>query len=133
MDYLVEPTGVRSPAGLLQGFSENTEFALLFIDSGGIINFVNPAALNMFGYSRDEMVGATLELIIPHRLRGAHNAGFARVGAGCPSKLNGRTVEVVALRRDGTEFPIELSLSVWSGPDGGNGRHDPRHLRATAA
>jgi len=102
----------------LKGFADNTEFALVFIDKAGVIGFVNRSAERMFGYEHHEMVGGTLDLIIPQRLRGAHSAGVARVGGGQPSKLTGKTVEVTAVRRDGTEFPIELSLSVWHGPDG---------------
>lgn len=103
---------------LLAGFAENIEFGLVVIDAGGRINYVNKSAERIFGYDRTEMIGHTLDLIIPPRLRGAHNAGIARVGSGGPSKLNGKTVEVAALRRDGSEFPIELSFSIWSGPNG---------------
>ena len=102
----------------LAGLVENFEFALVVIDAGGVITFVNKAAEQMFGYERAEMVGQTLDLIIPPRLRGAHHAGVMRVGSGSPSRLSGKTVEVAALRRDGSEFPIELSLSVWKGPEG---------------
>jgi diguanylate cyclase (GGDEF)-like protein/PAS domain S-box-containing protein len=105
-------------AAALHGFAEATGLAVLVIDSAGIIRFVNPSTLRLFGYCRDEMVGHTLDLIIPPRLRGAHRAGVARVGGGQPSKLGGRPVEVSALRRDGSEFPIELSLCHWQGPDG---------------
>jgi diguanylate cyclase (GGDEF)-like protein/PAS domain S-box-containing protein len=109
------PTADASP---LAGFVENIEFALVVIDASRNISFVNKSAERMFGYDKAELVGETLDLIIPARLRGAHNAGIARVAAGTPSKLSGKTVEVSALRRDGSEFPIELSLSVWDGPNG---------------
>jgi len=109
------PTADASP---LAGFAENIEFALVVIDASRNISFVNKSAERMFGYDKAELVGQTLDLIIPARLRGAHNAGIARVASGTPSKLSGKTVEVSALRRDGSEFPIELSLSVWQGPNG---------------
>jgi diguanylate cyclase (GGDEF)-like protein/PAS domain S-box-containing protein len=110
--------GRDKAAAALSGFADATAFALLIIDRNGIIRFVNKAAQLMFGYDRDEMVGRTLDLVIPSRLRGAHRAGVERVGGGQPSKLNGRTVEVAALRRDGSEFPIELTLCAWQGEDG---------------
>lgn len=112
------PANAQQTGILLSGFAETTEFALLVIDATGTINFVNAAAEKMFGYQRLEMLGQTLDMIIPDRLRGAHSVGVTRVGNGHPSKLSGKTVEVSALRRDGTEFPIELSLSVWNGPNG---------------
>lgn len=116
--HVVSPGGDRISDSPLGGFVENIEFALVVIDAAGNITFVNKSAERMFGYARSDMVGRTLDLIIPPRLRGAHNAGIARVGSGTPSKLTGKTVEVAALRRDGSEFPIELSLSVWHGQDG---------------
>ena len=105
-------------AAALHGFIENVELALVVINAKGNIAFVNRAAERMFGYEGSDMAGRTLDFIIPPRLRGAHNADIVRVGSGEPSKLAGKTVEVTALRRDGSEFPIELSLSVWEGPDG---------------
>lgn len=113
-----DPDVPGNPAATLSGFADSTEFALIVIDAGGLIGFVNKSAERMFGYNRAEMVGQPLDLIIPARLRGAHSAGIARVGGGQPSKLAGKTVEVAALRRDGSEFPVELSFSVWQGPDG---------------
>jgi diguanylate cyclase (GGDEF)-like protein/PAS domain S-box-containing protein len=100
------------------GFAESTELALMCIDAEGVITYVNAASERMFGHERAEMLGHTLDLIIPPRLRGAHHAGVARVGEGAPSKLAGRSIEVMALRADGTEFPIEVSLSAWRGNTG---------------
>lgn len=107
-----------APLSSFAGFIDNVEFALVVLNAEGRITFVNKPAERMFGYDSWEMVGQTLDLIIPPRLRGAHEAGVARVGSGKRSKLTGKTVEVSALRRDGNEFPVELSLSVWNGPDG---------------
>ena len=113
-----QPKAAGEATPSLAGFVENIEFALVIIDAEGQITFVNKTAERMFGYEYDEMIGQTLDLIIPPRLRGAHEAGVAKVGSGKRSKLSGKTVEVTAQRRDGNEFPIELSLSVWNGPDG---------------
>lgn len=77
-------------AAALAGFAKATSLALLIIDGDGIITFVNRAALDLFGYREDEMVGRTLDLIIPERLRGVHRRGVARVKAGMPSRLAGR-------------------------------------------
>lgn len=105
-------------AAALHGFIENLEFALVVINAKGDIAFVNRSAERMFGYEGSEMAGRTLDIIVPSRLRRAHYARMRRVGSGELSKLSGKTVEVTALRRDGTEFPIEISLSAWQGPDG---------------
>lgn len=114
-----QPGAGRAPThDLFGGLAEAMEHALILIGADGVITFVNSRAEAMFGYRRDELVGSSLDIVIPRRLRGAHAAGVARVAAGIPSRLSGRSVEVAAQRRDGTEFPIELSLSIWEGPDG---------------
>ena len=61
-----------------------------------------------------ETVGLSLELIIPERFRKAHRTGIHRVTSGGESRVIGRTVEVAGLRKDGSELPIELSLSRWT-------------------
>jgi PAS domain S-box-containing protein len=86
---------------------------------GAIIEF-NPAAERTFGYTREEVLGRRLaELIIPERLRAAHDAGMAHyreIGAG---PFLGRRVETVAMRSDGSELPVELAIAaVAAGRDG---------------
>ncbi|HND54716.1 MAG TPA: PAS domain S-box protein, partial [Pirellulaceae bacterium] len=86
-------------------------------DSNGLIVFWNPAAEQLFGYSESEVLGQPLTLLMPERFHAGHRAGLtasvAREGIPPP----GRMVEIQALRRDGSEFPAELSLSSWR--DGG--------------
>jgi len=75
-----------------------------------VIEF-NPAAERTFGYRRAEAIGAALStLIIPPRLRERHRAGLARLIAGGEPRLVGRRTELTAMRADGAEFPVELSL-----------------------
>ncbi|MCW6509998.1 EAL domain-containing protein [Hyphomicrobiales bacterium BP6-180914] len=95
------------------GFADATELALLSVDATGKIEFANQAATELFGYARHEMIGRSVDIIIPDRMQGAHRVGMARVLAGEPSKLTGKTIELSARKRDGSEFPIEMSLSVW--------------------
>ena len=72
----------------------------------------NLAALAMFGYSGDEVVGRPVaELIIPPHLREAHAMGFRRFRETRKSRLAGRVFETEAMRHDGSVFPVELSFS----------------------
>jgi len=87
--------------------------AILSIDTLGQIVAWNRAAEAIFGYSESEMVGRSVETLIPERFREAHRAGMNRVTAGGEGRVIGKTVELAALRRSGEEFPIELSLSTW--------------------
>ena len=73
----------------------------------------NPAAERIFGYGKDEILGQPLTLIIPKRFRAAHDAGLSRVLRTGETKVIGQTVQLTGLRKDGGEFPIELSLATW--------------------
>ena len=97
----------------MMGFADTIQQAMITTDMEGRVEYVNHCASALFGYSLAEMIGQPIEIIIPERLRGAHTAGIARVAAGGPSTLAGKMVEVVARKRDGSEFPIEFTLSVW--------------------
>jgi diguanylate cyclase (GGDEF)-like protein/PAS domain S-box-containing protein len=99
-------------------FAEATNLSLISISRAGDIEYANPSACSMFGYSKVEMLGQPITIIIPERMRGAHVAGLARVASGEKPNLGGKTVEVSAIRKDGSEFPIEITLSIWQGADG---------------
>lgn len=102
----------------MKAFAESTDLALMSTDENGTVLFVNRAAETLFGYAPEEIVGQSLNIIVPERFRDLHEAGFARLRSGAPSTLSGKTIELPALRRDGTEIPIEYSLSVWRGNAG---------------
>ena len=86
--------------------------AIVAIDSAGYVVEFNRAAERLFGYSRAEAMGREMaELLIPVRLRDAHRSGLARHRDSGESPLLERRLEVRALRRDGTEFPVELTIT----------------------
>src|SRR5262249_33680079 len=80
----------------------------------------NPAAEQMFGYRRDDVIGKEMAaLLVPPSLRTAHRRGLAHYLATGVSRILGRRVEMSALRADGTEVPIELTVTridVAGGP-----------------
>ena len=88
--------------------------ALIVVDSQGDIRFANAAFCAMFGYEAEQVHGRPITMIIPERMRGAHTAGMANAAAGAKPGLAGKPVEVFALKSDGTEFPIEITLSMWT-------------------
>jgi diguanylate cyclase (GGDEF)-like protein/PAS domain S-box-containing protein len=98
--------------------SEATGVAHVTCDEAGAITWWNAAASKLFGYSASDAIGHQLELIIPPRFQQAHAAGVARLIGGAPSTLNGKRVEVIARRSNGSEFAAELSTSIWQGPAG---------------
>ncbi|NUK09620.1 PAS domain S-box protein [Streptomyces lunaelactis] len=92
--------------------------AFVRIDEQGVIIDWNQSAENLFGWTRQEVLGRPLvEIIIPERYRAAHLAGLERVLAGGEPHVLGRQIEISALHRDGHELSVELG--VWrleSGP-----------------
>ena len=88
--------------------------AIVTIDRDGSVAGWNPAAANMFGYSEDEIIGKSLSIVIPGRFRHQHETGLQRCRGGGEIPLRGKTLEVSGLRRDGREFPVELSIARWT-------------------
>ena len=87
--------------------------ALVGMDHEGRVSEFNPAAERMFGYARADMIGRELaEAIIPEPFREAHRRGLARYLATGEHTLLGGRIEVTARRADGTEFPVELTVTV---------------------
>jgi two-component system cell cycle sensor histidine kinase/response regulator CckA len=91
--------------------------AVVGMDASGAITEFNPAAERTFGYARIEVIGRSLaDTLIPERLREAHRLGLARYLASGDAVVIGRRLELQALRRDGSEMPVELSISRVAGP-----------------
>jgi len=88
--------------------------AIISADMRGNISYLNEAACGMFGYAAEELLGKPLTLLMPLRFREPHLQGLSRFRSTGEGRVIGRTVELTAVRRDGAEFPIELSLSTWS-------------------
>ncbi len=92
---------------------ESATDAIVLADESGCVLSWNKAASQLFGYRDEEMLGQALTRLMPPRYRAAHERGLARMKAGAPTRLIGRPIELEGLRRDGTEFPLELSLATW--------------------
>ena len=108
----------RSAAALREAEARKSamlEAALDFvvtIDHHGHVVELNPAAEEMFGYPREEALGREMaELIVPPDLRDAHRKALARCVDTGEGTLLGKRLELRAMRRDGTEFPIELTIT----------------------
>ncbi|TYP79799.1 diguanylate cyclase domain-containing protein [Paenibacillus methanolicus] len=92
--------------------SEATSDAIVIADESGRIIHWNRGAERMFGYTPEETAGQSLTMIMPERFRQAHTAGYERAAAAGTSKLMNQLVEMVGLRKNGTEFPLELTLNI---------------------
>ncbi|UCB52855.1 MAG: PAS domain S-box protein, partial [Candidatus Zixiibacteriota bacterium] len=87
--------------------------AVITVDRTGNIVFWNRAAEITFGYSFDEVMGKPLTLIVPERFHRSHQEGMKHVLSTGETKLIGKTVEMAGLKRDESEFPLELSIATW--------------------
>jgi two-component system sensor kinase FixL len=86
---------------------------ILVVDSRGLIRAMNPMVETLFGYSMDELMGREVEVLVPDRVRPYH-AGHREAYAAEPkARPMGIGMELSARRRDGSEFPVEISLSPW--------------------
>ncbi len=96
----------------LRTITDSALDAVIMIDPAGNIAHWNSAAETIFGYSSEEMLGQPAHQILPpSRYREAASRGFSRFASSGQGAAIGKTLELAALRKDGTEFPIEISVN----------------------
>ena len=110
-------TGEAS-AAKYRGLLEAAPDAMVVVDEAGLIVLLNLQAERQFGYHRDELVGRPVTNIIPEGFAERLIADGTRSAAEALSQQIGTGIELVALRRDGTEFPIEIMLSPLESSEG---------------
>ena len=104
---------LRESEAKFRSVMESAIDAIISGDAEGKIRSWNSAATALFGHTEAEVIGKPIDLIIPDRFRDAHQKGIHRVSSGGPTHVIGKTVELAAIRKDGSEFPVELSLATW--------------------
>jgi PAS domain S-box-containing protein len=100
------------------GFLEESPDAVIIIDKTGRINFATNRIEAMFGYLPDELVGKPLSILIPERYRDLHAGHLDRFIIDPTPRMMGIGLELRALRKDGSELQVEISLSPHRLPDG---------------
>jgi len=101
----------RGTASHVRAVLDTALDAVISMDATGRVTFWNPRAEQIFGWSRDEAIGKPVaDLIIPPNMRAAHASGLAHYLRTGDGKLLNRRVEMMAVRRDGSEVPVELAL-----------------------
>lgn len=107
---------LRDSESKLRGVINGALDGIITIDHHGNIVEFNPAAEQIFGYSRHSVIGRQLaEVIIPPSLRGAHAMGHQRFIKSGEKKIFDQRLELTGMRADGSEFPVELTLTSLHG------------------
>lgn len=108
---LEQSTNFREQEARFRALLEATPDAMVIVNTKGIIELANAQTEKLFGYARPELLGQSVDILVPKSLRehhGGHRQGFF----GAPkTREMGKGLDLSGLRKDGTEFPVEISLS----------------------
>jgi PAS domain S-box-containing protein len=97
---------------------DSADDAVIVADASGAIRYWNPASEAMFGHPREDAIGASLDIIIPDKLRDRHWDGYRRVMATGETAYAGRMLAVPALRADGSRISVEFTVTLLRDPRG---------------
>jgi PAS domain S-box-containing protein len=92
---------------------EGAPDAIVMVDADGTIQMINAQAERLFGYARSDMIGQPIEMLVPERARAAHVAHRRSYHQVAHPRPMGAGLDLYGRRRDGTEFPVEISLSPF--------------------
>jgi len=111
---------LRQSEARFRALTETAPDAIISSDGEGRITFFNQAASLIFGYEERELLGRPIEILMPERFHASHRSAMARGSGSCCGAAADKKKTLFAKHRDGSEFPIELSLSSWSSGDQSN-------------
>lgn len=104
---------LRKSEAHFRSVAESANDAIISADNLGCIVFWNKAAEKTFGYTQEEVLGQPLTMLMPERYWEAHLRGMQHFLTTGEARVSGKLLELAALHKDGTEFPIDLSLASW--------------------
>lgn len=111
-------TALRKSEERFRRVVEAAPNAMVMVNAAGLIEMVNAQAERVFGYTRDEMLGQSVEILVPDRFRHAHPGLRATFTADPRSRPMGAGRDLNARRKDGSEFPVEIGLNPIDTEDG---------------
>lgn len=108
---------MESKEGIDALFQYATE-GILVAGAKGEITRVNPSAERLFGYTKEELIGQKIEILIPQRFSGKHEGHRTQYMERPHARSMGLGMELYGLKKDGSEFPVEISLSPYTNAEG---------------
>jgi PAS domain S-box-containing protein len=117
-EALISDAALRRSEATARAVLQSATEGILVIDASGRITLVNAAGERMFGYDPDELLGQPLEVLLPDRLHDTHRDHRARYFAGPRVRPMGSGLDLAGRRKDGTELPVEISLSYVQSSEG---------------
>ncbi len=109
---------LRESEARFRSVAQSANDAIISADSSGNIVSWNRGAQTIFGYTEREVLGKPLTVLMPERYRDAHQKGVERMSLTGQSRIIGKTIELYGVRKDGSEFPFELSLATFKTGEG---------------
>ena len=109
---------LRQSQQMFRRLFENAPDAILLVDRAGLIGKANARMTELFGYASDELLGRSIELLMPARYRERHGAHLVRYFAAPVARTMGAGLELFGQRKDGSEFAIDIMLSPLEGEGG---------------
>jgi PAS domain S-box-containing protein len=97
---------------------ESAPDAMVIVNEAGQVVLVNSQTVKLFGWDRDDLLGQSVDKLVPQRLRGAHPHHRAGFFVQPKARQMGAGIDLYGLRKDGSEFPVEISLSPIQTEDG---------------
>jgi PAS domain S-box-containing protein len=110
-------TTQRLAEARFRGLLESAPDSIVVVDSAGIITIVNSETERMFGYERQELLGQPVEILVPERSRGRHYGDRAAYSADPNTRPMGAGRQLTGRKKNGSEFPVEISLSPLRAED----------------